>query len=261
MTPGAEPFEALEAALLRVAVNPPASLLEQLQSDRRGLVRGVRRIVPDDDDTVVVVIDQFEELFTLVDDESTRSRFLESLSLAVTEPHSSLRVVVTLRADFFDQPLRYGGFAELLKRRSVTVTPLMADELERAIVGPAHTTGVEFEPGLVATIVSDVTSGAGSLPLMQFALTKLFDARVSGMLLLSTYLDLGGLTGALALHAEQRFEQLDEAERSAARDLFGRLVALGDGIDDTGRTIRRPEIARGSCGLDAVIQCWVMPAC
>ncbi len=163
--------------------------------------------------------------------------------------------MVTLRADFFDQPLRYGGFAELLKRRSVTVTPLMADELERAIVGPAHATGVEFEPGLVATIVSDVTSGAGSLPLMQFALTKLFDARVSGMLLLSTYLDLGGLTGALALHAEQRFEQLDEAERSAARDLFGRLVALGDGIDDTGRTIRRPEIAQDRA-LDAVIECF-----
>ena len=255
MTPGAQPFEALEAALLRIAVNPPASLLEQLQSDRRGLLRSVRRIVPGDDDTVVVVIDQFEELFTLVDDESVRSRFLDTLAIASREAHSSLRIVVTLRADFYDQPLRHGGFAELLKRSTVTVTPLMADELERAIVGPAHAAGVEFEPGLVATIVGDVTSGSGSLPLMQFALTQLFDARVSGMMMLSTYRELGGLAGALALHAEHRFDELAEAEQSAARDVFGRLIALGDGVDDTARTIRRPELDR-SASVDAVIECF-----
>jgi DNA-binding SARP family transcriptional activator len=255
MTPGDRPYEALEAALLRIAVNPPASLYEQLRADRRGILRCVRRIVPGDDETVLVVIDQFEEMFTLVRDESVRERFLDALVVAATEAHSTMRIVLTLRADFYDQPLRYRGFAELLKRRGVTGTPLMADEQERAIVGPASTAGVEFEPGLVATVVSDVTSGTGSLPLMQFALTQLFDARVSGMMLLSTYRELGGLSGALALNAEQRFEQLDEAEQSAARGLFGRLVSLGEGVDDTARMVRRPEVGQDP-SLDAVIECF-----
>ena len=39
MLPGPHPLEELEAALLRVAVNPPESLLAQLRDDKRGLVR------------------------------------------------------------------------------------------------------------------------------------------------------------------------------------------------------------------------------
>src|SRR5690349_24016513 len=44
MFPGTEPLEELEAALLRVAENPPGSLMEQLESDERGLVRAVKRV-------------------------------------------------------------------------------------------------------------------------------------------------------------------------------------------------------------------------
>lgn len=41
LTPGSHPWEEVEAALLRVAVNPPDSLLAQLQADNRGLLRAV----------------------------------------------------------------------------------------------------------------------------------------------------------------------------------------------------------------------------
>ena len=43
MVPGSDPYEALEAALLRIAVNPPPSLIEQLRSGSRGILRSVRR--------------------------------------------------------------------------------------------------------------------------------------------------------------------------------------------------------------------------
>jgi hypothetical protein len=77
MVPGAHPFEELETALLRVAVNPPASLLEQLQDGERGLLRAVRRTLPPDDGSeLVLIIDQFEELFTLVPDRDVTARFL-----------------------------------------------------------------------------------------------------------------------------------------------------------------------------------------
>ena len=60
-TPGAHPFEELETALLRVAVNPPESLLGQLKQDERGLLRSVGRILPPDKLVeLVLVIDQFE---------------------------------------------------------------------------------------------------------------------------------------------------------------------------------------------------------
>ena len=68
MIPGAHPYEELEAALLRIAVNPPASLLEMLQAGDRGLLRTVRRILPAKASQLLLIIDQFEELFTLVAD-------------------------------------------------------------------------------------------------------------------------------------------------------------------------------------------------
>src|SRR5206468_3543023 len=115
LRPGTHPLEELEAALLRVAVNPPPTLLEQLRADERGLARAVNRVLPGDPRTeLVLVIDQFEELFTLVPDEAVRADFIDSLFTAVTDPRSRLRVVVTLRADFYDRPLLYLPSSALL---------------------------------------------------------------------------------------------------------------------------------------------------
>jgi len=54
-----------------------------------------------------LLVDQFEEIFTLSEDRSEVRRFLDNLYTAITEPHSPVHVVVTLRADFYDRPLMY----------------------------------------------------------------------------------------------------------------------------------------------------------
>ena len=138
MFPGAHPLDGLESALLRAAPDPPASLMEQLERDEHGLHRAVLRLLPSDQSELVLVIDQFEEVFTLVEDEDVRTHFLGSLEAAANDPRSRLRVVVTLRADFYDRPLLYRGFAELFKSRVEAVVPLSAEELERAISGPGQ---------------------------------------------------------------------------------------------------------------------------
>src|SRR5581483_486605 len=140
MFPGAYPLEELEAALLKAgrAPDPPASLIEQLEDGERGLVRALKRIQPDDDSEVVLVLDQLEEVFTLVADEERRVHFLSIVERAVSDPRSRLRVVATLRADFYDRPLLYSGFAELLRDYVEALVPLTPDEFERAIARPAE---------------------------------------------------------------------------------------------------------------------------
>ena len=67
IVPGARPIEELEAALLRICSNPPASLMEQLLADERGLLRAAKRALPEDESVeLLVLIDQFEEVFTLI---------------------------------------------------------------------------------------------------------------------------------------------------------------------------------------------------
>src|SRR5262249_32407858 len=111
MFPGAYPLEELEAALLRVADTPPARLLEQRADGERGPLGALKRILPDDGSELVLVLDQLEEVFTLVEGEERQKHFLAIIECAVADPRSRLRVVTTLRADFYDRPLLYSGFA------------------------------------------------------------------------------------------------------------------------------------------------------
>jgi WD40 repeat protein len=240
--PGAHPLEELEAALLRVAVNPPESLLGQLQESERGLLRAVRRILPPDNSVeLVLVIDQFEEVFTLVNDESVRTHFLESLLTAVLDPRSRLRVILTLRADFTDRPLQYVDFGELVRQRTEFVLPLTPDELELAITGPARRVGLVLEPGLVNRIMRNVGDQPGELPLLQYALTELFEHRSGRRLTLAAYEESGGVLGALGRRAEEIFNGLDQQAQVAARQIFLRLVTLGEGTEDTRRRVLRTE--------------------
>ena len=252
MLPGTHPLDELEIALTRVAANQSSHLQEQLSRDRRGLIRAAQLILPNNDSELVLVINQFEEVFTLLEDEPTRVQFLDLLYTAVTEPHSRVRVIITLRADFYDRPLRYPDFGDLLRSRMETVLPLSAQELERAISKPAERVGVSFEPGLVVTIVGEINYQAGALPLLQYALTELFERRKGRLLTREAYEAIGGTVGALARRADEIYQGFDERSREAVQQMFLRLVTLGEGVEDTRRRVLRSELLAVGADTDVM---------
>jgi WD40 repeat protein/serine/threonine protein kinase len=242
LLPGSHPIRELESALLALAVEPPPSLLDMLEGDTLGLVRATEQILPDPDAELLIVLDQLEEVFTLVEDEDERLHVLECLRAAVTAPESRIRLITTLRADFFDQPLSVRGFGDLLAERTEAITPLSPEELERAIVAPADRAGLSVEPRLLAAMIADVVDRPGTLPLLQYALTELAERRDDGVLTLTGYRRIGGVSGALARRAEQIFGAMHEGAREACRQLFLRLVTLGEGSDDTRHRVQRSEL-------------------
>jgi WD40 repeat protein/serine/threonine protein kinase len=242
MLPGTHPLDELEIALMRVAADQARNLHETLNRDQRGLLRAAQLILPDDDSELVVIVDQLEEVFTLVEDESARQQFLDLLYTAVTATRSRVRVIVTLRADFYDKPLHYPEFGEMVRSRMETILPLSADELQRAISRPAEQVGVTFEEGLVATIVSEIHYQPGALPLLQYALTELFDNREGRRLINQAYEQIGRTTGALARRAEAIYAELDQTGRETVHQMFLRLVTLGEGVEDTRRRAPRAEL-------------------
>jgi len=252
IVPGTHPFEELEAALLRVAVNPPASLLEVFREDERGLTRAIKRILPGQNDELLLVIDQFEELFTMVGDEAERAHFLKSLLSAASDERSQLRVIVTLRADFYDRPLLYPDFGELMRKRTEVVLPLSPEELTRAITAPAERVGLKLEAGLAATIVSEIGEQPGALPLLQYALSELYERRSGKTLTLQAYHESGKVLGALARRADELYDALNEAGKQAARQLFLRLVTPGEGSEDTRRRVQQSEIPGGDAAQNVI---------
>ena len=256
MTPGTHPFESLETALFRVAVNPPETLLGLLQDGPRGILRTINRILPDDGETeLLLLLDQFEELFTLVEDEEQREAFLDGLIAAILDPRSRLRVVATLRADFTDRPLQHTEFGELMRQRMTFVVPLSSEELEAAILKPLLQVGMTAEPQLVATMINDVSEQPGALPLMQYALTELFERRTSNTLTLQEYQASGGVMGALTRRADELYLGLEQEMQTAAHEIFLRLITLGEGAGDTRRRVLQSELQKlgDKQAIDAVI--------
>jgi basic membrane lipoprotein Med (substrate-binding protein (PBP1-ABC) superfamily)/DNA-binding SARP family transcriptional activator len=242
MVPGARPFTELEAALLRSTLDSPDSLAELLDHPEDGLQRAALRLLREGSGRLLLVIDQFEELFTLVESEGERSRFIRNLEVALGDPHGRIVVVIALRADFYDRPLEYATFANLLSEGVVNTVPLSPDELEAAAERPAAIAGVQLEPTLLSRLLTDVAGQSGGLPLFQYALTELFDRRSGELLTASVYREMGGVQGAITRRAEELFGTLDVDEQEACKQLFLRLVTIIDADAWSRRRVAASEI-------------------
>jgi basic membrane lipoprotein Med (substrate-binding protein (PBP1-ABC) superfamily) len=198
---------------------------------------------------VLLVLDQFEQLFTVAD-ESRRNAFLKALAQELSDPDGQLTVVLTLRADFYDRPLQHPEFSAVFVPGVVHVLPMSAAELEAAVVEPAERVGVKVEPALLAELVAESVAGRGSLPLLQYALTELFEQRSSPVLTHAGYVALGGLRGVLSRRAEAVFLGLDADGQQIATQLFLRLVRLGRGSADFRRRLTISELT--DLQIDAV---------
>ncbi len=252
MVPGTDPFRELERALARIATKPTAGLAATMAATAGGIATVVDAVVGDDTE-LLLVIDQFEELYTHVDSDTRRQHFLDRLHAALIAPDSHLRVVLTVRADFWDRPLNHHGLAQILQTAAVTVTPLGGHELEAAITRPARRMGVDPEPALVSAVVADVHDRPGTLPLLQYTLTELFEHRRGRHMELASYRALRGVAGSLARRAEELYGELSVDERVAARRTFSRLVTPGESGADARRRVVRSELG-GSPEAGAVVE-------
>jgi len=239
MQPGTRPFRELAAALHAVGASVEPGLAERL--DRDGDLAGAVSGSGAEDSRLLLVIDQAEELWSLVDDEE-RDRFVTALAEALGAHDSRLLVVMTLRADFFARPLLSPSLGELVRTGTEVVTPLARDELERAIARPAESVGVQLEPGLATEVIADVARQPGELPLLQYALTELFDHGDGHRLTREGYAAVGGVLGALGRRADEVYTALDAGGREIARQAFLRLVSRAESGEPMARRVPRAEL-------------------
>ncbi|MFE9751457.1 XRE family transcriptional regulator [Saccharothrix saharensis] len=239
VTPGADPITELAAALAdgRSAVEVRA----ELAADPEHLRVLLRR----SGDDLLLVVDQFEEVFTLCreDDRAWLVR-------ALTHAAGAARVVIGVRADFYGHCARHPELLDALHRSQALVGPMTAEQLRRAVVEPAARRGASLENALVARLISDVAGRPGALPLASHVLVETWRRRRGAVLTVAAYEDAGGVEHALARTAEQVYDSLPEHDRPAARQVFQRLVAPGDGTEDTRRRVTRAELDVSDALLD-----------
>jgi basic membrane lipoprotein Med (substrate-binding protein (PBP1-ABC) superfamily)/DNA-binding SARP family transcriptional activator len=205
----------------------------------------------------VLLIDHFEHVFS-VPDESDKRELLHAMASAAGSIGASLTLVLALRADFYDRPLQHADFAAVFVPGVIHVLPMTASELEAAIVEPAERVGISVEPALLAELVAETAEQAGSLPLLQYTLTELFEQRTGSHLTLDGYRRLGGLRGVLSRRAESLYTSLGADEQQVAAQVFLRLVRPGHGAADARRRVALAELT--ALGIDTVALSEVLTA-
>lgn len=203
----------------------------------------------------LLMVDQFEELFTLCADESDRQRFIDLITQVADLADARLAVIITMRADFLEPCLRYPALHRLIETQAKYLSSPTGVNLRDAIVKPAQRQGYGIEESLLFQIQEDVGKEPGFLPLLEFALTKLWEKRDTerNLLTLAQYQNLGGLVGALNLHAEQVYRYRDferdsptnqrsEQEQEWIKRLFLRLVRTGAAEKDTRQRRSKSEL-------------------
>ncbi|MCP4420135.1 MAG: GAF domain-containing protein [Chloroflexi bacterium] len=81
-----------------------------------------------------------------------------------------------------------------------------------------------------------------NLPLLEFALTELWQQQSSHQLTHTAYERIGQVRGALARHADAVYDDLTAAEQAQAERIFVQLVHPGAGAEDTRRLATKAEI-------------------
>jgi len=257
LRPGSKPFQSLAGALVPLLddkLTETEHLVEvqrlagALRSGEISLTQVVERALTKHPiaNRLLLVIDQFEELFTLNRESEVQISFLDELlamaQFGDTHQSSSIVCLLTLRADFMGQALAHRPFADALQNGSLMLGPMTRKELRAAIEKPAELQGAKFEVGLVSRILDDVGQEPGNLPLLEFALTLLWDRMDQGWLTHEIYDQIGRVDGALARYADDVYSKLTIEEQEQARKIFVQLVQPGQGTDDTRRVAKREEL-------------------
>jgi WD40 repeat protein len=238
--PKKQPLYELAACLIPLLYDDPIlrsektdELREKLYAGSVGLAGIIRQIREQHESQhFLLIVDQFEELFTLNTDQELIRQYIGILLEFLRTEHFT--VLLTMRADFFAAAVSYTTLAEALDSYSPIILPQIDEQgLREAVEQPAKLLGVNFEPGLTDLIVSDVGKEPGSLPLLEFCMTQLWERQEFRRISHNAYTAIGGVQQALANHADAVYAEFNEQEREQLRHIFLKLVRPGQGTEDT----------------------------
>ena len=221
----------------------PEELATILRRTPRRLNLALQQIADAEGSRVLLLVDQLEEIYSLVEDEDERRAFMQAICTAADDPESPVRVIFTLRDDFLGR-LAIGAEArEALSHVTVLRSPVQA-ALEEILTRPVEAAGYRYDdPELVGEMLAEVRGEPACLPLLQFTARVVWDRRDRERRLLraAAYRAIGGVGGALADHAQSVLAGLSPAQARAARDLMLRLVTP----DGTRRRLARTAVLDG----------------
>ena len=258
--PGSDPFFNLANAMKGVAQESDRVLVFGHLKERRDGVKSLDQATnlvlgePPRAERLVLLVDQFEEVFTLCENEADRRDFIAMLLHASKASRGRTIVVLTLRADFYHRCAAHADLAAMLSNHQILFGPMTDSELREAIVSPAQRAGLVPDPGLVQILVDYVVGRVGALPALQFTLQQVWQHREANRLTIGAYNKIGKIEGALGRKADEIYNAFSPEEKDLCRRVFLRLVQPGEGSEDTRRRASLSELVTDDGAQSQAIQ-------
>lgn len=254
LVPGRRPMAALCAGLAgALGVSEDVWAAAQAEG-AHSFSRLVRRTLGADRG-LLLYLDQFEELVTL-SEPAEAAAFAEAFGW-LASPTQGVRVLATVRGDFLGRVAALPSLGDAVAKSLFFLRPLSAERVREAVAGPAQALGVTFESeDLVDVLVRSTVEAEGGLPLLQFALERLWEMRdVERCVITRSSLDaLGGVEGALGMHADDVLSRLRPGQRLLAQRMLLRLVtAVGTRSRHSADDLSGGDVEAAST-LDALVQ-------
>jgi DNA-binding winged helix-turn-helix (wHTH) protein/WD40 repeat protein len=221
--PGEAPFAALAKSLVPEFSGDSDAMSKLVHLKKHGQAIAMVIRWRSRHDQALLIVDQFEELFTL-NPEPIQRRFAELVRRLVDE--ADVHALIGIRDDYLHRCHEHRWLEPIFDSLTVIRAP-EGDSLRRALVEPARRLGYVFEnEQLVEEMVSSVEGERGALPLLAFAVARMWDLRDREQLLLTVkaYEEIGGVAGALARHAEAILKAVGDNRLPIVREIFRNLV-------------------------------------
>ena len=252
--PARNPFTELERCITKICESRAYGesdigyfAKEIASQNPKDIQRVLERIFKDEKRQLLLYVDQFEELFTLCNKNLQKS-FTETLLYLLNHQNSHLqiKIVFTMRRDYFNLLSQYKEFKACIKEATYLVRRMNDDNLREVIEKPLELLLVKKEEieQLSNTILWDMGDEAKEITLLQIALTETWLQRAKYEdNLLSSYVGIDRITGALSHLATNAMESLNTEEKELFKYIFIRIVKYNDTGGITRRLADRDEFS------------------
>lgn len=257
INPEDNPLLKLSSALQAAGMIPDA---KKLEDEAKADVAALRRAVEIYGRKMILLVDQFEEVITQCKEHAIREVFLNNILEALKSQH--FICIITLRSDFYASFSSFTAFADALQANNYTITGFdytaAGAEWERylkaIIQKPARMMGVRISPSLTAKIIQDCKGISGVLPVLQLALSRLYNLKREDVASIQsqhydTLTNNKGIAGIIEAHANNCWNGLtrdgsDKRMDGLIKAIFIQLVELTQNKEDVRKTVSKAELIR-----------------
>ena len=202
---------------------------------------------------VVWLLDQFES-YLGPDQPAAEAACIARAVLSAREQASgTVHVMVAVRTDLYHRLESDPELAAEVTSHQFWLPPLTGQGLRNAVRQPASEVGVSVQDQLVDRIAADAADGPGTLPLIAYALERVWERDDSGELTLTAYEEIGGVAAALDQGAQKVWNSLDADGRATARRTLVRLAHVGNGERPTRQVVFARDLVTGTDAEPAVL--------